>query len=115
MNFTRSVTYKFKFQRLDANKQVITVKADEVWFTVKEDFNTQTRKIQKKLSDGTITFDESNYTYHVTIQSEDTANFAYNRDYVWDIQILQDYVIKTIAKGNLKVQPEVTFERSVTE
>ena len=115
MNFTRGDTYKFCFQRLDANKEVITVQADEVWFTVKKDFVTTTREIQKKLSDGTITYDPNYYTYHVTIQSEDTANFKYNTDYVYDIQILQDYIIKTIAKGNFKVQPEVTFERSVSE
>lgn len=114
MNFTRGDTYRFYFQRLDASGQVITVKADEVWFTVKRDFVTTTREIQKKLSDGTITYNSNDYTYHVTIQPEDTANFAYNTEYVYDIQILQDDVIKTIAKGSLKVQPEVTFERSIS-
>lgn len=114
MVFTRGDTYKFYFQRLDANGDVIQVRANEVWFTVKKDFVTTTCEIQKKLSDGTITYDPSDYTYHITIQPEDTANFEYNTDYVYDIQILQDSVIKTISKGSIKVQPEVTFERSIS-
>lgn len=115
MEFTRGDTYKFSFSRLDANKQVITVKADEMWFTVKQDFYTAEKKLQKKLSDGTITYDENDYTYHVTIQSEDTRNFRYDAEYVYDIQVLQDYIVKTISKGTIKVQPEVTFEGGMAE
>ena len=76
--------------------------------------NSDNSKIEYRLSDGTITYNPSDYTYHVTIQPEDTANFEYNTDYVYDIQILQDSVIKTISKGSIKVQPEVTFERSIS-
>lgn len=110
MKFTRRDTFKFTFKRLDANGEVITVKADEMWFTVKENYNTQEIQIQKKLSNDGIIYDANDYSYHVTIQSSDTANFKYNQKYVYDIQIQQDYVIKTIVKGTLEVTPEVTFE-----
>lgn len=110
MKFTRRDTFKFTFKRLDANGEVITVKADEMWFTVKENYNTQEIQIQKKLSNDEIIYDANDYSYHVTIQSNDTANFKYNQKYVYDVQIQQDYVIKTIVKGTLEVTPEVTFE-----
>ena len=110
MKFTRRDTFKFMFKRLDANGDVITVKANEMWFTVKENYNTTAIKIQKKLSSGEITYDKNDYTYHVTIQSGDTAEFNYNQKYVYDVQVQQDYIIKTIVKGTLEVTPEVTFE-----
>lgn len=111
MKFTRGDTHKFTFKRLDANKEVITVAADEVWFTVKDNYNTTTKMIQKKLSDGGIAYDANDYSYHVIIHSKDTEKFAFNRPYVYDIQVAQDYVIKTIAKGTITVTPEVTHER----
>lgn len=110
MKFTRRDTFKFTFKRLDANGEIITVKADEMWFTVKENYNTEVKKIQKKLSTGEIIYDANDYSYHVTIQSNDTAGFNYNQKYVYDVQIQQDYIIKTIVKGTLEVTPEVTFE-----
>lgn len=110
MKFTRRDTFKFMFKRIDANGEVIPVIADEMWFTVKEDYNTTNIKIQKKLSNNEITFDDNDYSYHITIQSADTASFVYDREYVYDVQVQQDYVIKTIIKGTLVVTPEVTFE-----
>lgn len=110
MQFTRGDTFKFTFKRIDANDNVIPAIATEMWFTVKEDYNTTEIKIQKKLSTGEITFDTNDYSYHVTIQSIDTANFEYEKEYVYDLQVQQDYIIKTIIKGTLTVTLEVTFE-----
>lgn len=110
MKFTRRDTFKFTFKRIDANGTVIPAIATEMWFTVKENYNTKDIKIQKKLSTKEITYDENDYSYHVTIQSEDTADFIYEKEYVYDVQVQQDYVIKTIIKGTLVVTPEVTFE-----
>ena len=36
MEFTRGDTYKYKFQRLDSNNEVITTKASKMRFTVKK-------------------------------------------------------------------------------
>lgn len=113
MKFTRGDTYKFKFYRLDVNNNIIEYAATEIWFTVKTDYTTPKIAIQKKLSTGEITFDPTDFSYHVVIEPQDTANFIYDKNYVYDIQVLQGDVIKTIAKGILKVDKEVTFERGV--
>lgn len=112
MNFTRGDTHKFKFHRLDANQEIIETVADEVWFTVKENFNTDVKLIQKTLTAGEINFDDQ-YYYHVTIEGSDTSGFTYNKLYVYDIQVMQSGVIKTIAKGTISVTEEVTFEVGV--
>lgn len=108
--FTRRDTYKFTFKRIDANGDVIPVSATEMWFTVKDNFNTTQIRIQKKLSVGEIIYDENDYSYHITIQPSDTADFIYGNKYVCDIQVQQGNIIKTIMKGTLEVTPEVTFE-----
>lgn len=108
--FTRRDTYKFTFKRIDANGDVIPVSATEMWFTVKDDYNTKTIRIQKKLSTSEIVYDDSDHSYHVTIQPGDTADFVYGNKYVCDIQVQQGNIIKTIMKGTLEVTPEVTFE-----
>ena len=111
--FTRRDTYKFTFKRIDANGDVIPVSATEMWFTVKDNFNTTQIRIQKKLSVGEIIYDENDYSYHITIQPSDTADFTYNHQYVCDVQVQQGNIIKTIIKGTLEVTPEVTFEGGV--
>lgn len=108
MKFFRGDTYKFKFQRTSLDGEIIKNKADEVWFTVKENYNTSTKIIQKTLSSGEITFDSNNY-YCVTILPSDTSNLDY-KNYVWDIQIKQGNNITTISSGKMKLKKEVTFE-----
>lgn len=108
MEFTRGDTYKFKFQRLDVNNEVITTKADKMWFTVKENYYTNKIILQKTLENGDITFDEE-YYYHITINNEDTQELSY-KSYVCDIQTETNGVIKTIYKDNFTLLEEVTFE-----
>lgn len=106
MNFTRGDTYKFKFQRLDANGEPILVKAEKLWFTVKKNYKTTEKLIQKTLSD--IIFDAEGY-YHVTLQHDDTKNLKYKK-YVCDIQVENSGVVSTIFKGTMTLTNEVTFE-----
>ena len=110
MNFTRGDTFYFCFQRIDVNGNVIPIQADEVWFTVKKNANTEDKEIQKTLSAGTIKYDSETSTYHVVINADETQNFTYNRGYFFDIQVYQEPYIKTIATGTLKVSKEATFE-----
>lgn len=110
MNFTRGDTFFFMFRRKDSEGEIITVKADEVWFTVKKNANTKNKEIQKTLTGGTIRYDESDNSYHIVIKPEDTCNLAYNHDYFFDIQVFQSDYQKTIAKGVFKVDEEATFE-----
>ena len=108
MQFTRGDTFKFKFQRIDGNGEVITTKADKVWFTVKDNYYTDKIIIQKTLEDNSITYD-SEYFYHVTIDNQDTQNLSYKK-YVCDIQVENSGIIKTIFKDDFILTEEATFE-----
>ena len=112
MEFTRGDTYKFRFQRKDASKHIIKTVANEVWFTVKENYETDEILFQKTLTKEDITFDEDFY-YHIVIKPEDTKDLQYNTDYVCDIQVLKGEDIKTIYKDTLKVTEEVTFDYEI--
>lgn len=106
MRFIRGDTYKFRFQRQDTNYEPILVKAEKLWFTVKKNYKTTEKLIQKTLSD--ITFDNEGY-YHVTIEHDDTKNLKYKK-YVCDIQVENAGVVTTIYKGTIVLDNEVTFE-----
>lgn len=93
MQFTRGDTYKFKFQRLDVDNNVIENKSQKMWFTVKLNNYTQKKLIEKTLEDGTITFDDEFY-YHIQINHEDTKALYYG-SYVCDIQVENDGIVTT--------------------
>lgn len=86
---------------------VITESFDEVYFTCKRGFTQREYLFQKKLSDGTITFDNNGY-YHLVIQSDDTAGLTYGK-YVFDIQIESGTTLKQTTVGSLIITEEVTF------
>jgi len=106
--FTRGDTKAFKFQRKDANHQVITEIADELYFTVKKSWKKEEAVIQKSLED--ITFD-SDYWYHVVISSEDTAELPYG-NYVFDIEVTQGDYVQTIGKGTISLEEEATWQQN---
>lgn len=104
MELIRGDTAKFKFQRHDANGNVIGTKADEIYFTVKTNGYSDIVLLQKRIED--MEFDE-NYYYHITINSEDTDDFEYGT-YQYDIEIVQDNN-KTTTRGEFIVDEEITF------
>lgn len=106
MKFIRGDTFKFKFQRKDANDEPILVKAQKLWFTVKKNYKTTEKLIQKTLAD--MTFDDEGF-YHITLEHDDTKNLKYKK-YVYDIQVENSGIVKTIAMGTLELTNEVTFE-----
>ena len=109
IKFTRGDTYKFKFQRKDANNEPILVRAEKIWFTVKKNNKTSEKLIQKTLND--IVFDNEGF-YHVTIEHEDTKNLKYKK-YVCDIQVKNAGVVTTIFKDTIILDKEVTFEGGI--
>lgn len=109
IKFTRGDTYKFKFQRKDANNEPILVRAEKIWFTVKKNNKTSEKLIQKTLND--IVFDNEGF-YHVTIEHEDTKNLKYKK-YVCDIQVGNAGVVTTIFKDTIILDKEVTFEGGI--
>ena len=110
MEFTRGDTYRFKFQRKDADGNAITTIADKLWFSVKKDYYTKKLLFQKRLDNETITFDEEGY-YHITINPDDTESLVYGK-YVYDIQVEDTGYKFTISKGDMIITEEVTFKEN---
>lgn len=108
IEFKRGDTYALKFQRKDINDEVIRDKAEKVWFTVKQNYNTKKVAFQKTLEAG-ITFTNEDSYYHIIIESSDTRNLRFG-NYVYDVQVMNGDVVKTIAIGKLKLLKEVTTD-----
>lgn len=108
---TRGDTRGYYFKRIDAEGQTIMATPDSLFFTVKASFNAQPFVFQKTLED--MTFDE-NGVYHFTIEPEDTETLSYGT-YAWDIQVTQDGVVTTIAKGYLELTHEATWSSNEGE
>lgn len=105
LQMIRGDTAQFKFQRLDAEGEVITAIADGLYFTVKNKFTDEGFAFQKKLED--MVFDEDG-TYHFTVLPEDTNNLNF-ANYVYDLEAIQDGVKTTISIGNFNIMPESTW------
>lgn len=108
IEFTRGDTCPLKFTLLDKEGNILALtSSDELFFTVKNDFNTTTTKLQKKYSTGDIVQEEDG-SYKLIIDSEDTDNWKYG-SYVWDIELVSGDYTRTVAIGNLTLTNEVTF------
>lgn len=108
MKQIRGDTKKYKFQRKRADGTVITDRPDSLYFTVKKSYNDSLPVLQKTLNDMTL---DQDGTYHFTIEPEDTDGLKY-KTYVYDIQVSQNGIKTTIAKGNFIIKEEVTFARN---
>ena len=86
IGINRGTSLRLKAQRLDYNGEVITTKAEEIYFIVKKRWTDETALITKDLSD--MFFDEDAY-YHFTIKPSDTENLPYG-EYVWDFTVIED-------------------------
>ncbi len=104
----RGDTLDLKFQRKLSNNEVITEVPDKMYFTVKSSYYDEDYLFQKRLEDGSITFNSKDNYYYFTIEPEDTNDLNYST-YVYDIEIIKDGIVKTILKGKLKIKEEVTF------
>lgn len=102
---TRGDTARFKFQRVDADGEVITSRPDSLFFTVKSNTQNQAFKFQKTLDDMTI---DSDGTYHFTIIPTDTNGLAFGQ-YYYDLEVIDSGVKTTISIGNFIIEPEVTY------
>lgn len=108
IEFPRGDTCPLKFNLLDNNKNPLELTTnDEMYFTVKKNFNTREVVFQKKFSYGEIQKDDDGYKLILT--SEDTAQLNYG-SYVFDICIKSTDLTKTLAIGTLTLTNEVTFK-----
>ena len=112
IEFIRGDTYSFRFQRKLKNDEIITERPSQVFFSVKEYYGDEKCLFQKRLSNGSINYDESDNYYYITINPEDTHNLEMETSYYFDIVVVNDNDVKTIAVGRMKLLKEVTFKEN---
>lgn len=81
---------------------------DNIYFTVKKNFNARDILFQKTLASGKIEKTDDG-AYQFTIEPEDTDGMAYG-SYVFDIEVVSEELhIKQTFLGTLTLTQEVTF------
>lgn len=108
MRIIRGDSKTFTFQRKDKDKNVITEKPDKMYLTIKQNEFERKALIQKTFDNG-IRFEED--TYYVDFVPEDTDNLNFG-EYVYDIEIINDDVKKTIKKDMFIIESEVTHKEN---
>lgn len=83
-----------------------TEELDEIYFTVKKNYNDRNFCFQKRQSDGGIIY-TGDGNYQFTIQPADTDGMAFGA-YVFDIELVKNGEIKKTYRGNLMLEPEAT-------
>lgn len=109
LEMIRGDTYILKYQRKDFDGEVIKKKPDKMWFTVKKNYKTSEKAIEKTLEDENIFFNEDDYYYRIILEHEDTKDLKY-KTYVFDVQVETDNIVQTICLGTITLTNEVTFE-----
>ena len=106
----RGDSKKIRFKRTDCQGNVIKEKADKMYFSVKySDDDTAPLLFQKTLDNG-ITYDEESNYYFIEIQPKDTNGLPYVNLF-YDVEIKVGDYTKTIAKGQIKLDGEITHAK----
>ena len=105
---TRGDSILLKFQRKDADGQVILTPPTTMYFTLKESFETEGFILQKSLSDMTM---EEDGTWHIELLPEETEEMPYGT-YVFDIEVTAYGKVTTICKDSLKLTEESTWREN---
>ena len=108
MRIIRGDNKTFTFQRKDADGEVITEKPNKIYLTVKQNEYQKQALIQKTFDDG-IRFEED--TYYVDFVPEDTDDLSFG-EYVYDIEIINGDIVKTIKKDTFIIESEVTHKEN---
>ena len=108
MKIIRGDSKTFTFQRKDKNKNVITEKPDKMYLTIKQNEYEKQALIQKTFENG-IRFE--NDTYYVDFVPEDTDDLSFG-EYVYDIEIINGDIVKTIKKDTFIIESEVTHKEN---
>lgn len=91
----------------------LTLPITQLYFTIKEKTSDRNYVLQKRLNEG-IEVDPDNLNrYVLTIEADDTNDFKANYNYVYDIELVSDYIKKTIVAGNLRLDDwDITSNRN---
>lgn len=104
IEFARGDTYQKGFL-LQRNGETITESFDEIYFTVKENYEETAFLFQKKLTTSGIVYDGDGH-YTLNVEPSDTNGLAFG-EYDFDFEFVKEGYKKTFA-GVLKLTKEVT-------
>ena len=108
MRINRGDNKTFTFQRKDADGEVIAEKPNKMYLTIKQNEYEKQALIQKTFDNG-IRFE--NNTYYVDFVPEDTDDLSFG-EYVYDIEIINGDIVKTIKKDTFIIESEVTHKEN---
>ena len=109
LEFTRGDTQFLKFQLKDGNGSPIELTSeDSLYFTVKQNSNSEDALIQKKYPDD-ITYSEGYFNFE--LNSEDTSELSYGT-YQYDIELKSGDYVKTLGFGTISLSEEITHRRN---
>ena len=110
IEFPRGDTCPLKFELVDGENNPIELKpTDNLYFTVKKNYNIQTYLFQKKFSLQDIEIEDG--YYKLTINSSDTSSLSYGT-YVYDIALKSGDYRKTLCLGQITLTNEATFSNN---
>lgn len=108
MRIIRGDSKTFTFQRKNKNGEVIAEKPDKMYLTIKQNEYEKQALIQKTFDDGIIF---ENGTYYVDFLPKDTDDLSFG-EYVYDIEIINGDIVKTIKKDTFIIDSEVTHKEN---
>lgn len=89
----------YKFQRKDANDNVITTNPKKMWITFKEAPIENAKVLFQKTLENGITYSEEDNYYRFQLESTDTESLPYG-EYGFDIAIINEANKKKTLKRN---------------
>lgn len=106
IEFIRGDTQFLKFQVKDGEGNPMQLKdGDRLYFTVKQNANSEDVLIQKKYPED-IQYSDGYFNF--TLKSEDTSDLAYGT-YNYDIELKSGEYVKTLGQGTITLTEEITF------
>ena len=109
ISLIRGDTGKFIINLVNQDEsQIVLGEGDQIYFTVKDNYEINDFVLQKKIGDG-ITLGDDN-KYHLLLNSSDTDNLNF-KTYVYDIAVVIGSEVKekrTVKRGNFTIDYEVT-------
>ena len=108
IEFRRGDTQVVNFPLVDKNGDPVKLtENDNLYFTVKQNTNSEDVLIQKKYPEN-ISYDDTSGYYIFTLESEDTSEMPYGT-YSYDIELKSGTFVKTLGDGSITLTEEVTF------
>lgn len=99
----------FKFQLEYEDGTIKKEKVDEVIFWLKDNIHEKEPLIERKFTKESITYDESDNSYHFSFSPDDTKILKYDTKYAFGLKVFIDNNPYTVATGFLEFKWEGVF------